>query len=318
MATRDTAIHATGAATKDERQRLLRLAERSDRQGLAQLALHVGALSASAAAVLAAGDTPWLLPALLLHGILLVFLFAPLHESVHRTAFRSRWLNDLVAWACGAVLILPPAYFRAFHFTHHRHTQDPARDPELSTPKPASWASYLWHVSGLPYWRERIVTTLRHARGRVAEPFIAPSARPTIVREARLLLGLYALLALGSLLAGSGLLLWLWLVPALLGQPFLRAYLLAEHTLCPLVPDMLRNSRTTRTSALLRRLAWNMPYHAEHHAHPALPFHALPAAHELLEGQIAVQADGYVAVQRSIVGAFDPAAALSARRRARN
>ena len=96
------------------------------------------ALLASAAAVLAARGTPWLLPAMLLHGILLVFLFAPLHEAVHRTAFRSRWLNDGVARACGAVLILPPDYFRAFHFTHHRHTQDPARDPELSTPKPAS------------------------------------------------------------------------------------------------------------------------------------------------------------------------------------
>ena len=314
MGKRGAVVYAPGAAAPGERQRLLRLAERSDRQGLAQLALHLCALLASAAAVLAAGGTPWLPPALLLHGILLVFLFAPLHEAVHRTAFRSRWLNDGVAQACGAVLILPPAYFRAFHFTHHRHTQDPARDPELSTPKPSSWAAYLWHVSGLPYWRERIATSLRHARGRVAEPFIAPHARPQIVGEARRLLGLYALLALTSVLAGSDLLLWLWVLPALLGQPFLRLYLLAEHTLCPLVPEMLRNSRTTRSTALVRRLAWNMPYHAEHHAHPALPFHALPAAHELLKDRIAVEADGYVAVQRAIVGAFDP---LSARLRAR-
>jgi fatty acid desaturase len=64
---------------------------------------------------------------------------------------------------------------------------------------------------------------------------------------------------------------------------------------------MLRNARTTRTTGLLRRLAWNMPYHAEHHAHPALPFHALPKAHALLEARIAVQADGYVAVQREII-----------------
>jgi fatty acid desaturase len=67
---------------------------------------------------------------------------------------------------------------------------------------------------------------------------------------------------------------------------------------------MLRNSRTTRSTGLVRRLAWNMPYHAEHHAHPALPFHALPAAHALLAARVTVQADGYVAVQRQIVGAF--------------
>jgi fatty acid desaturase len=312
------AIYATTGAAQDERRQLLRLAERSDRHGLGQLAAHLAALLASGACVLAARGSAWLPPALLLHGVLLVFLFAPLHESVHRTAFRSRWLNDVVARVCGAVLMLPPEYFRAFHFAHHRHTQDLARDPELIAPKPASWRSYLWHVSGLPYWHERITTTLRHAGGRVEETFIGPHARPGIAREARALLCLYALLALASLLAGSELLVPLWLLPALLGQPFLRIYLLAEHTLCPLVPDMLRNSRTTRSTALVRRLAWNMPYHAEHHAHPTLPFHALPAAHEVLKARIVVQARGYAAVQREIVGRFNDASALSARPGARN
>ncbi len=230
---------------------------------------------------------------MLLHGIILVFLFAPLHEAVHWTAFRRRRLNDAVAWACGAVLLLPPAYFRAFHFAHHRHTQDPARDPELAAPKPRTLADYLWHVSGLPYWRERFVTTLRHACARVDEPFIAPHGTGSaIVREARLLLGLYLLAAVGSIALSSAALLYLWVGPALLGQPFLRLYLLAEHTGCPLVASMLENSRTTRSLAPIRRLAWNMPYHAEHHACPALPFHALPAAHRLLQARIAVQARG--------------------------
>ena len=238
---------------------------------------------------------------MLLHGIILVFLFAPLHEAVHWTAFRRRRLNDAVAWACGAVLMLPPAYFRAFHFAHHRHTQDPARDPELASPKPRTLADYLWHVSGLPYWRERVSTTIRHACARVDEPFIGARQRSAIVREARLLLGLYLLAAVGSIALSSTALLYLWVGPALLGQPFLRLYLLAEHTGCPLVASMLENSRTTRSLAPIRRLAWNMPYHAEHHACPALPFHALPAAHRLLQARIAVQAPGYVAVHRAIL-----------------
>jgi fatty acid desaturase len=115
------------------------------------------------------------------------------------------------------------------------------------------------------------------------------------------LLAIYLVLAAASFALGSAALLWLWVLPALLGQPFLRAYLLAEHTGCPLIPDMLRNSRTTRSVALVRRLAWNMPYHAEHHAYPALPFHALPAAHEVLKERIAVQADGYISVNREIL-----------------
>jgi fatty acid desaturase len=298
------AIYATGRAGATERAALLGLAVRSDRSGLGQLALHLLALLAAGTLVAIARGSAWLLPAMLPYGILLVFLFAPLHETIHRTAFRSRRLNDAIARACGAILLLPPDYFRAFHFTHHRYTQDPARDPELATPKPATLGAYLWQVSGLPYWRERVLTTCRHALGRVGEPFIAPHARPRIVREARLLLAAYAALAFGSALAGSDALLVFWIGPALLGQPFLRMYLLAEHTLCPLVPAMLENSRTTRSTGLIRRLAWNMPYHAEHHAHPALPFHALPAAHRLLASKIAVQAEGYALVQREILAAL--------------
>jgi fatty acid desaturase len=296
-------------ARPDEREQLLRLAARSDARGLVQLACHLGALGATGTLVWYARSTAWVVPALLLHGIVLVFLFAPLHESVHWTAFRSRRLNDAVAWACGALLLLPPAYFRAFHFAHHRHTQDPQRDPELAAPKPRTLGDYLRHVSGLPYWRERTLTALRHGRGRVDEPFIGARQRGAIVREARLLLGCYALLALASVALSSPALLYLWLAPALLGQPFLRLYLLAEHTGCPLVANMLENSRTTRSLAPIRRLAWNMPYHAEHHAYPALPFHALPAAHDVLKASVAVQAPGYVAVHREIVAGLEPSGA---------
>ena len=292
------------APSVTDRHRLRELTARSDRKGLVQLAGHAGALVATGALVAMARGTVWLVPALLAHGLLLVFLFAPLHESIHRTAFRRRWLNEVVAWTCGALLILPPTYFRAFHFTHHRFTQDPKRDPELAVSKPETLAAYLWHVSGLPYWRERVTTTLRHATGRVPDDFIGAHQRARVVREARLLLAVYAAAALLSLAARSELLLLFWLLPVLLGQPFLRLYLLAEHTGCPLVADMFENSRTTLSTRLVRRLAWNMPYHAEHHAHPALPFHALPAAHVLLEDQIAVQAPGYVAVNREIVAAL--------------
>jgi fatty acid desaturase len=284
-----------------DKTRLKALSARSDAKGLAQFASHLTVLSATGAVIALSKGTPWLVLALPLHGLVLVFLFAPLHETIHRTAFRGRRLNDAAAWLCGVLLVLPPTYFRAFHLAHHRHTQDPERDPELAVPKPATLGAYLRAVSGLPYWRERIATTLAHAAGRVSEPFIPPSHTTRVVREARILLGVYGTVAAVSIVAGSWLAVGYWLVPALIGQPFLRLFLLAEHTGCPQVPDMLRNSRTTRSNAALRWLAWNMPFHAEHHAYPALPFHALPTAHALLEDEIAVQAPGYLAAHRRII-----------------
>ena len=95
-----------------------------------------------------------------------------------------------------------------------------------------------------------------------------------------------------------------WIVPVLFGQPVLRLYLMAEHTGCPLVPDMLANSRTTLSNAAVRFIAWNMPYHAEHHAYPSVPFHHLPGLHRLLRGISGTIARGHLEVQRSIVRGF--------------
>ena len=280
------------------------LVQRSDRKGLAHLALHALAIAAAGTVYAGAFDTAWMLPAAWLYGTALVFLFAPLHETVHYTAFRSRWLNRAVSTVCGWVLVLPPRYFRAFHLEHHRYTQDPERDPELAVPPPGTWHDYLWRVSGLQYWTSQARTMLVHAGGRVAEPYIGPSERAAVVREARLHLASYALAATLSVAAGSAALLWFWIVPTLLGQPMLRLYLLAEHTGCPMVPDMLENSRTVHTNAIVRFLAWNMPCHAEHHAYAAIPFHALPRAHATLAPYIRKQSSGYASVHRELIRAL--------------
>lgn len=287
-----------------DKRRLKALFRRSDAKGLVRLAGHLLALAASGTLVAAAAGTAWLVPALLVHGVILAFLFAPLHETIHYTAFRSRALNRAVSWLCGALLLLPPAYFRAFHTAHHRDTQDPARDPELARPKPRRLRHYIWHLSGLPYWRDQVVVICRHAIGRVEEAFIPAHQRGAAVRDARVLMAVYGVVASASLAAGSAAALMVWVVPVMLGQPALRGFLLAEHTGCPRVPGMLENSRTTKSNPVVRWLTWNMGYHAEHHAYPALPFHALPRAHGLLKDRIAVRASGYLAVHRGLLSAL--------------
>jgi fatty acid desaturase len=285
-----------------DRARLADLNRRSDARGLCHLAGHGLLLLATGALLGLALDTWWAVPATVLHGIALIALFAPLHETIHRTAFRSRWLNDAVSWLGGFVLVLPPEYFRFFHFAHHRHTQDPLNDPELASPKPTTFAQWLLQVCGWNYWRAEVAGLVTHALGRTPEPFLtAPRAAARIVTEARIALIIYALVAVAAAATGSWAPLTFWVLPVLAGQPFLRFYLLAEHTLCPLVPDMLANSRTTHSNAAVRFLAWNMPYHAEHHAFPSVPFHALPSLHRDLRSNLKVTAPGYVAVNREIL-----------------
>ena len=233
------------------------------------------------------GCPGWLL-LLLPHGIALVFLFPPLHECVHKTAFKSDWLSITVAEICGVVVGQPSRWFSRFHVTHHRFTNDPERDPELAAEKGDRVGNYLVYMSGIRYWRGQARTLTRNAVGLNADSFINANARGEIQFEAQRYLAVYAIAIGGSIWAESFVLVWLWWLPLLLGQPFLRAYLIAEHTGCPATENMLENSRTTYTNALVRFLAWNMPYHIEHHAHPAVPFHRLPDFHAAIRDHLGV------------------------------
>ena len=70
--------------------------------------------------------------------------------------------------------------------------------------------------------------------------------------------------------------------------------MLAEHTGCTQDRNGLTNTRTTLTGAAVRLLMWNMPFHAEHHLYPSIPFHRLPDAHTMLRDRLGFVQRGYV------------------------
>jgi fatty acid desaturase len=286
------------------------LTEKSDGQGLARLFLHWG-LIALFAILVALGVPGWQVLLLPL-GLLIAFLFTLLHESVHRTPFRTEWINDVVARVSGFVLFLPADWFRYFHFAHHRYTQDPENDPELASPKPATPWQYAVHVSGMPIWYNAFLTLVRNAPGGGRYTYVPEKGQNKVRREAQAMLTVYGVLLGLSVIFQNSVLLWIWIIPALMGQPFLRLYLLAEHGRCPYVANMLENSRTTYTNTIVRMLAWNMPYHAEHHSYPAVPFYRLPEFHVLVQNHLAVTERGYGRFNAKYFAAMKKASVRSA------
>jgi fatty acid desaturase len=152
-------------------------------------------------------------------------------------------------------------------------------------------------VSGLPYWWSGLRLMAALVAGRAEGDYLPEAAKPRIVAEARGMAVGY--LVVGAGLIWSPLLWWVWILPVLLGQPALRLYLLAEHGDCPRVASMFQNTRTTLTNRLMRFLAWNMPYHTEHHVWPAVPFHRLPEVHQLMRDKLQVTAEGYAAFTKA-------------------
>ena len=287
------------------RDMLRALNARSNRQGLLHLAGHFGAMALTGLLVhIVYTQGHWLLliPAMVLHGFALVTLFAPMHECVHRTPFRDAWLNRVVGWITGFIAFTNSDYYYRYHHWHHRFTQDPDNDPELETPKPRTVVEYVWRISGIPYWYGKLEDLARGSFARVSHlPFIPAHGRRIVIWSMRAQAGLYALIILIAVLSRNNAVFIYWLLPLVLGQPLLRCITIAEHTNCSEDANGLTNTRTTLTSWPVRFFMWNMPYHAEHHLYPSIPFHALPRAHRHIRDRIRHLDHGYIAVNRDIV-----------------
>lgn len=275
---------------------------RSDRKGLLHLAGHLSIMIVSGY-LWATQLHHWLiaLPALVVYGFSLASMFATMHECVHRTAFATNRLNDLVGWFAGLLSLYNSTFYRRYHKWHHRYTQIPGKDPELSEPKPTNGWEYALEMSGILWWISKVRGHGRLALGQMEDhPYVSPAAQAEVIRSVRLQLAVYGG-AIALSIATQQPWFWLyWLLPLAVGQPILRLILLSEHTGCSHDNNYLTNTRTTYTFWLLRFLMWNMPFHAEHHLYASIPFHALPAAHERLRPHFTHVEPHYLKVHRQI------------------
>ncbi len=281
---------------------LRRLSERSDVQGLVRYAIHWLLIAGGAALIAWTRGTWWVLPAMFLEGWFLIALFAPVHESVHYTAFKSRRLNVVLGWIASVPTLINSSFYRLFHYAHHRHTQDPLKDPELGGPLPQTVWQYIVRISGWGYYASRVSFYGRILRNDWADfPYIPERERPAVRRSvAAMLIVFFGAFAGWSWLDPAGP--WIyWLLPVAMAQPILRVMLLSEHTLCSSDDNGLTNTRTTLKSWPVHLVHWNMPYHAEHHLYPSIPFHRLPQAHREIGDRFAHVAPSYFETQKQIL-----------------
>jgi fatty acid desaturase len=282
-------------------QELRALSERSDLMGWAQMASHFGAIAVACWLHGLAMGSGWVLLSGLALGVLLNFLYAGQHELSHATVFKTRKLNEVWGRIIGFIQLFPRDFDQVMHFAHHQYTQDWERDGELVR-EPYTLKTYLLWLSGVTYWRNRVLGNIRRARGIILEPYIRAEEEAKIIREARIHLALYGLIALVSVAAGSWVALTFWLLPMVLTKPLHQLQNTIEHLGLSHEQDILENTRSTRTNALGRWLCWQMPYHTAHHTFPAVPFWKLRALNEKLEAKAGeVHRMGWIEFQIEVI-----------------
>jgi fatty acid desaturase len=261
--------------------------------------------SAAATAWLAARGHPGWMGTVLLCGVALVTFFPALHEAGHRTAFRSGPLNEGLVWLSAFLMLQAPSFFREFHWEHHRSTQSLQHDPEIAAAPgllvgwPRNLGFYLARATGQGLLVGKALFTLSSAvlftpaQWEKLFPFIRVNQRRRVQWESRLVVALWGALLLGGFgfVPGFGHVLLAWPIAHLL----MGLFVMPEHTALPLEGSQLQRTRTVRSNALVHFLMWNMSYHAEHHTHPAVAFHALPELHRALGPEVEHVSSGYLA-----------------------
>jgi fatty acid desaturase len=300
------------------RKELRGLQKRSNGPAVRWLVGHLLLLAGSSGLVWLTLPSWWVLLPMLVQGSLIVFLFAPMHECSHGTAFRTRRMNTAVAMLCGFLMMRPALYFRYRHAAHHSYTQDPKRDPD-QVPFPETVRGYFGEVFGMQFWPKMVGTLYRGFTGRYnaqEKTFLPETERGRVSAEVRVFVLLYIAIAAGSIATATWAIpLLYWLAPRVLAEPVLRTFRIAEHTGMEEGPNLLSNTRTTLTNPVVRFLYWNMPFHAEHHLAPSVPFHQLPKMHRTMPADTLIPANGYLRLHRDLIRRvregdtqFDPAA----------
>jgi fatty acid desaturase len=290
------------------RKRMKELMRRSDRAAIRDTAIWIGGMVVFGALGLVSWGSWLAVPFFLAYGVLYGSAAdSRWHESGHGTAFKTRWMNDVIYQVASFMMMRDPTTWRWSHTRHHTDTLIVGRDPEIVAMRPARLARILANFFGLVdvpiAFRHMVV----HACGKLTaeeETFVPETERRKVFRTARIWLAIYLATVAACVLGGS-------ILPALLiGGPriygtFMHViYGLTQHSgMGENVLDHRLNTRTVRMNRINRFLYWNMNYHVEHHMFPMVPYHRLPELHEEIKHDLAAPYPGLWAAYREIIPA---------------
>src|SRR6185369_12402692 len=230
------------------------------------------------------------------------------HECGHGTAFKTRWMNDVIYQIASFMLMRNPVTWRWSHVRHHTDTIIVGRDNEIAVMRPPNLLRAALNFVGVFDVWYSLQALLKNAFGGLSvgeKSFIPEAEQPKAILAGRIHIAIYVAtiaLALGF---------QSWLPLMLIGLP--RMYgcwhmvmtgLLQHGGLADNVLDFRLNTRTVYMNPISRYLYWNMNYHVEHHMYPMVPFHALPRLHDLIKHDLPEPNPSILHAYREMIAIF--------------
>lgn len=204
----------------------------------------------------------------------MALVYLPTHEAQHdiigRPGTKLRWLNEFVGHATSWMLVYPFEVLRVTHLDHHRHTNDPEKDVDITTKAPGPWSA-LWQTV-----KQRQPNAKRNSD--YAAALMRAGRTDLILLSVVYRLGFIAIL---GTLAWSGYALealFLWWLPYQIAIGYIIFFLSWAPHHPGTEQARYRNTRSWR-SKVGNLGSMGMQFHIVHHLHPYIPLHLTPAAY---------------------------------------
>lgn len=282
------------------------LMRRTDGPAIRDTIIWFGLLLATGVGAYLLWPSWWCLPLFITYGVLYGSVSdSRWHECSHRTAFKTRWMNDVIYEIACFMIIRNPTVWRWSHTRHHTDTYIVGQDPEIVVMRPPDLFRVILSFFGLEGALGNVKDMFRYSVGIINDEeksFIPETERYKVVRTARIWVLIYA--------SVIGLAIWSLSILPLMFVGLPRFYggwhvpltgLLQHGGLADNVLDHRLNSRTVYMNPISRWIYWNMNYHIEHHMFPMVPYHRLPELHELLKNDMPAPDTSMLAAYRKVI-----------------
>jgi len=279
-----------------DRKKLKELSKRRDWPALLHFIIYFGTLITSGyLAYITRGN--WIsILFFFIYGTIYSFSVSNWHETVHRTAFKSRWLNGLFYHITSFMADFEGFRWRWSHTFHHSYTLQTKDDydHEIQITRPTDLIAF--YLNFIPFadllFPHKLIKyeVIKHSLG-IFSPVVKITApeneKKKMLWNSRLYVLIWSIVIIFSIYNQTILPILYIILPTYYGKPLWFLVNVTQHLGAALdAKDHRENTYSLKINPIFSFYYWHMEYHLEHHMFPMVPSYNLKKLQNIIKDKI--------------------------------
>jgi len=279
-----------------DKKQLKELSKRKNLPSLIHFSIYFGSLFISGYLAYVTWGTWLSFVFFFIYGTIYTFSVSNWHETVHKTAFKTRWINEFFYHVTSFMADFEGFRWRWSHTFHHSNTLQTKDnyDHEIQISRPTDLIAFF--LNFIPFsdllFPHRLIKfeVLKHSVG-FFSPVIEISAplkeKKKILWNSRFYVFIWLGIIFFSIYFETILPILYLLLPNYYGKPIWFLVNVTQHLGAALdKKDHRECTHSLNINPVFSFLYWHMEYHLEHHMFPMVPSYNLKKLHNLIKDQL--------------------------------